>query len=60
MEATVVVRRGATGGAHTSHSSLSGGSGTSDEATVTINNNPRLATPALTGTPPTSLPSVNC
>lgn len=34
---------------HTSHSTASGGSLTSDEATVTLNNNPRMATPALTG-----------
>lgn len=52
MEATLVVRRGPAGAQHTSHSSFSGGSGASDEATVTINNNPRLSTPALTGMPP--------
>ena len=31
---------------HTAHSSASGGSGASDEATVTLQHNPRLATPA--------------
>ena len=50
LDATVMVCGSAVGGQQTCHSSLSGGSGTSDEATVTINNNPRLATPALTGT----------
>ncbi|BDA45731.1 probable dual specificity protein kinase Ttk at C-terminar half [Coccomyxa sp. Obi] len=49
MDVTVVICGGAVGGQQTCHSNLSGGSGTSDEATVTINNNPRLATPALTG-----------
>ncbi len=51
MDVTVLVCGGAVGGQQTCHSNLSGGSGTSDEATVTINNNPRLATPALTGRP---------
>lgn len=57
MDVTVVVCSGAVGGQQTCHSNLSGGSGTSDEATVTINNNPRLATPALTGMPFSNLSS---
>lgn len=61
MEPTLVVHGsgGTVGGPqqHTSHSSMSDGSGTSGEATVTINNNPRLATPALTGIPSNASPN---
>jgi hypothetical protein len=37
------------GSQHTSHSTASAASQTSDEATVTLHNNPRITTPALTG-----------
>ncbi len=48
-EPTALIRSAKIGGAHlghTAHSSASGGSGASDEATVTLQHNPRLATPA--------------